>query len=466
MIQIESSSPSAPRRKRRALSLWKIVLGIIVVLMLAHGVVVLYLGQQYHAAVKALKAQGLPVSTAELTRAKVPDDQNGAFLFMKAFNLLDDKQNKKAVDLLETFLSQQSVGAHNNRFPPVSWTDAKQASRQLAGVVPLTQQALSQPSCQFTTNWAIDDVAKFRYYSKLRSLEKVLTADAVIDTHDGRMDEAYRKIDLAFRTAQVLKNEPNIMCILVTTANTGISYGALQSVLQYGTPDRTQATKLNRLLVDTNFDHNMAYALRGERATQLSEFDRMTKHGLYDYFVSPGTSNGVNDKRMNGWALSYIVRPLIYMDAISYIRAMNETIAIAEKHYPNAELQQKALSKLESSIPRYAFMTKFLFPVFPTAIVKTHLTRARAALTQILLAAQQYKVSHGQYPDTMAQVRSAGITGIPMDPLSGKDFVYKRTAKGFTVYSVGDDFKDDGGKQIDNRWGHDHSGDIVLKWER
>jgi hypothetical protein len=83
-------------------------------------------------------------------------------------------------------------------------------------------------------------------------------------------------------------------------------------------------------------------------------------------------------------------------------------------------------------------------------------------LTQILLAAQRYKARHGQYPETMAQVRSVGIADIPMDPFSDKDFVYKRTAKGFTVYSVGTDFTDDGGVS----WSSDYSHrDIVLYWE-
>jgi len=34
---------------------------------------------------------------------------------------------------------------------------------------------------------------------------------------------------------------------------------------------------------------------------------------------------------------------------------------------------------------------------------------------------------------------------LPQDPFSGKDFVYKRQGKGFLLYSIGENLKDDGG---------------------
>lgn len=39
---------------------------------------------------------------------------------------------------------------------------------------------------------------------------------------------------------------------------------------------------------------------------------------------------------------------------------------------------------------------------------------------------------------------------IPEDPFSGKDFIYKRQEKGFILYSIGRNMKDDGGKESPN----------------
>jgi hypothetical protein len=34
---------------------------------------------------------------------------------------------------------------------------------------------------------------------------------------------------------------------------------------------------------------------------------------------------------------------------------------------------------------------------------------------------------------------------LPVDPFTGKDYIYKKKDKGFIVYSVGEDLKNDGG---------------------
>jgi hypothetical protein len=51
---------------------------------------------------------------------------------------------------------------------------------------------------------------------------------------------------------------------------------------------------------------------------------------------------------------------------------------------------------------------------------------------------------------------------LPMDPFSDKPLVYKRTADGFMLYSLGADFDDDGG--LHSRWGQDKTGGDHVFW--
>ena len=70
-----------------------------------------------------------------------------------------------------------------------------------------------------------------------------------------------------------------------------------------------------------------------------------------------------------------------------------------------------------------------------------------------------YKRQHGSYPDTLGQ------TGIepPKDPFTGKDFIYRPKGKGFILYSIGPNLKDDGGVIPKEKKSIRDEGDIV--WE-
>jgi len=63
------------------------------------------------------------------------------------------------------------------------------------------------------------------------------------------------------------------------------------------------------------------------------------------------------------------------------------------------------------------------------------------------VALLRYKAEKGSNPEILDELVNAGyLTQLPRDPFSDKPLVYKKTNEGFTIYSVGLNFKDDGGK--------------------
>ncbi|MHB1463327.1 MAG: hypothetical protein ACYC1M_18725 [Armatimonadota bacterium] len=478
---------------------WKVLLGLVLVLVVCYSLTTYLLERRFVAEITALRAQGQPVTAADLVRPTVPDKQNGAVVFAKAFKLLESKDGEKATDTLRYMMSGKRpvAGKSKSEFsmppmpvlplqqakpgvpvmPPMSaapqrmvkgitpWPEVIRAAKQLAGVVPITREALSRPDCQFPMDTNPDSLATPKHYAGLRYLVSVLSALAVVDAHDGKMGQAYDKISLAFATAQVNRKEQNVVAALRLLSYVEMANSGLQKVLEYGTPTPAQAARLNQLLTGPKLESQLVYGLQGERALNLTMANR-----IYRIFMPEGlkgiSGGSSKDTKHGDSMLGYLLRPVVYFNGITGLRAVSQTISIAEKHYPSAKQQQDELVKIENRNPRYAPMAEIVFPVFTTAVMKPHTTCAKTALTQILLAAQQYKASHSQYPETMAQVRSMGISDIPMDPFNGNDFVYKRTTKGFKVYSVGEDFKDDGGKSKSERKRSEDGWDIVLKWER
>jgi len=65
--------------------------------------------------------------------------------------------------------------------------------------------------------------------------------------------------------------------------------------------------------------------------------------------------------------------------------------------------------------------------------------------------------------DLFADLSAKTGVKLPVDPFSGKDLVYKRVGKGFQVYSISGNLRDDGGVPPKDHGDRD-SGDIVVFW--
>ncbi len=120
------------------------------------------------------------------------------------------------------------------------------------------------------------------------------------------------------------------------------------------------------------------------------------------------------------------------------------------------------------SFPMYAIISKILSPVFARVSFTRFRAEERLAQTRVFLAVQAYKARYGGYPASMRELKSKLGWKLPVDPFSEKDFVYKKQTKGFMLYSVGPDMKDDGGSRAlsSNSVELDSKGDIVLMWDK
>jgi len=71
---------------------------------------------------------------------------------------------------------------------------------------------------------------------------------------------------------------------------------------------------------------------------------------------------------------------------------------------------------------------------------------AQLGNAEIALALHIYKAKYGEFPDSLKKLIPEILTSLPLDPFTGKDYIYRRKEEGFIVYSVGDNLKDNGGK--------------------
>jgi len=88
--------------------------------------------------------------------------------------------------------------------------------------------------------------------------------------------------------------------------------------------------------------------------------------------------------------------------------------------------------------------------------------------TECQVAARRWQLEHnGELSDLASMVEAAGMDSVPTDPYSGDPLKMIGTGDDFTIYSVGDDGKDDKAR-IDSQGLADKKGDVVFrmgKWK-
>ena len=106
-------------------------------------------------------------------------------------------------------------------------------------------------------------------------------------------------------------------------------------------------------------------------------------------------------------------------------------------------------------------------PGFERIIEYSYQNKADVQVTLSIIAILRYKQDTGVYPENLEQlIADSYLKELPMDPYTDKPLVYRRTADNFILYSIGHNFKDDGGKPEIDRNGRprlwDYDADAVF----
>ena len=89
---------------------------------------------------------------------------------------------------------------------------------------------------------------------------------------------------------------------------------------------------------------------------------------------------------------------------------------------------------------------QYTVPALQKAFGRDALRSAHVRNAVVALAMERFRVANaGNLPETLSALVPAYLKELPVDPYDGKPVRYKRREKGYIVYCVGPDEKDDGG---------------------
>ena len=437
------------RFKRILKRIAQILLVAVLALLVVSGLLRFYWGRQIETRLAAIKATGQPVCVADLQGKSVPEEDNAAPIYEQAFRLMAKPARRPDFidDLNSILYSPKSTPS------PADWAAAKAALTRSADILALISEAQSRPACQFPLRFDSPETL-FDQLAKLRDVTRLLCASAALNAHEGKTQEVviYTKSALMVNDA-VGENSALIIDYLCWVATTKITLANLRQALHFCQLSESQLRQLDDALSRINSAEFYRHALQGERVFGLQQMAGWRKASL----VMP-LGNGDTLAYKASW-----VMPLGNGDTLAYLDFSAKQIASARMTYSAARSKGLIGSEAEDQVPFYAIITGSIVPVFQRANVERYKCEAEIACGRVFLALQAYGAKFGRYPQSLAELKTGIDWKLPADPFTGKNLIYKPGQKGFILYSVGPDQKDDGGMNLQSGGQTIPHGDIVWK---
>jgi hypothetical protein len=253
-----------------------------------------------------------------------------------------------------------------------------------------------------------------------------------------------------------IRSEPTLISHLVRIAMLQIG---LQPVWE-GLADRqwTEAdlTVIAGELGKQDFLADYGFAMRGERACcNLWGVDYIRKAGIngMDEIFRPSTPGEAAEfEKVMGSAMFRLV-PSGWFDQnkLSLCRLHEQyllPVVDLQERVVSPDLVRQSQSAIDSLRPRpYDALSRMFLPGVAGCAGKFARAQACVDLARVACALERYRLTSGQFPETLEALVPKFMEKLPHDVINGQPLKYRRTDDGqFVLYSVGWNKTDDGGK--------------------
>jgi len=274
----------------------------------------------------------------------------------------------------------------------------------------------------------------------------------------GQYEEAAETYLNLLRFSADISDDGGISSALGGVASERWAYRGLDSLLGH-LEDETTCEELLKKLIDIEGGRaSLSELLEYDRAYQRESLGNASKYALYlgDPPIDPTVGDYLLDtmRRTGEYLLTRLTLPIYIRKTDKFYTAL---IDISEKPYPEIFREP-----LEGRIP-----TDILSKIMLPGIEKFMLTAATQETTRrghiLKIALHLHLLKNKEYPETLEELAATVPEHIFIDPFSENRFIYKKTDKGYLLYSVGGDLDDDGGEKAERPWAPGADGDMVFE---
>ena len=261
----------------------------------------------------------------------------------------------------------------------------------------------------------------------------LLIPDAFVAAINGNYDEAAKDYIALLQFATALNNEPLEYSQHSTMSMIGVVYKNLknhvpgeniQPELIMDIISRAKALGQRNAFVDS-------FKISAQRASE-GVFDTMREGDRIDHLYKPYSFESAFS-HVHG---TFIGQPFIAMDENAYMDLMDRSANLARLPFYEAK---PLLDRLNVEISNLSWTNIVSRAITPHCTQYLPILRAcydaQLGLMQVGLAVELYHGQHGVYPETLDEIATTLNDEIPLDPFTGRQFVYEPGQDGFTLFS-------------------------------
>lgn len=446
-------------RRDIKLTIWCAVFLALIILAAAYALMCGVWNRSLERRLDQIRASGDPAVPADLVPKPIPESENAAVIYQKAFELPFIEASgigsrragipgawemHRESQAIESFVSDRTKPEERLKLLP----EVRKAVDRRAALFHLVEEAVKRPKCQFPVHWEKGPEALYPHLSLLSEIERIIAARAIVRAQDGQMDAALDDVILGLRVARAVAKDPNLISQSIRYSHIRTALGGLKECVRLEPLSNKQARQVYDELSAISINEDFIRAMKGERAITMCLFDQARRRPQdFRFLFGSDTGEAIGPIRQSELQIeAYFYRPLSYKDQEICLDYWSRQLRVLRLPYREIK-QSKSLSKVDPYLdaPRLAVFTRGLFPIFVGSASSRDSAAARIGLAQVVMALKAYKSAFDSYPASLAELKSRLGWKLPDDPFSGKPFVYKRRGEGFLLYSIGANLKDDGG---------------------
>ena len=411
-----------------------VLVAVVTAVLVVRAVLNIFEGRRLTRTLADLKAKGVPLTVKDLV-TMCPEGENGAPLWKAAEELyaFEGEDIKLLNEVYQNLIRDMPVAAEK-------WTAIARLIEKNRKVLDFIPEVAGKPCFQYGDTSVKSWEKKIPNAIKMIRASRLWGFDALLLAEKGDARGALDRLRIGLRFAPKIAEERTLITYLIAVAdmktylmflNKAVSGRAVSAELLLpvlGDLGDSQISFWKALMRDS---------IRGERVLLMDVGLPPNPRALQQAFGGKAWT-----ERLYYWLLGPLVKRDISLNLPKY--AELETLALSS-YYQTRDFWKPYLDHLRS-LPWYAIVSKNVIPGMEAAFMKVATLDALVFTARVGLACRVFKSRTGEYPEDLAALVPALLPQVPVDPFTGKPLVYRREGKGFIVYSLGSNLKDDGGR--------------------
>ena len=389
---------------------------------------------------RAIASRGEPVDLTALDKfyAEVPESSNAALVWLRGAAAITSNTDNRLRNIpmkWNTALTPEDLQ---------SGAEALSANREALAIF---RGAAMLERSRYPVILSQYPLTNFQYLADLKSAAQLLRLKAIVVAQQGNTLEASEAIVQTFAAADSFATEPLLLTQLVRFAIDTIAVSSLQHALNRASVSDSELRAIQKAAARADNAGALRLALLGERASFVTFLRDPQRAVAADPTIAPdGVEGTVAEVFL--WPMAKAVG-FWQRDMRFGIDALTTNIMFAALPSPQrfySATNSEAIAQ-RASAGKY-ILTALLLPALQKAFQRDALHSAHIRNALVALAIERFRMANaGKLPEATSAVVPAYLKELPVDPYDGKPVRYKLTAKGYVVYCIGADERDDGGTE-------------------